>query len=260
MDKPHVALVTGARRGIGRSIARSLAASGYDVLMASVHARGGRKPDTVEAEIEALGRRAWVVPADISRKEDRRSLLAFAARRCGVVHLLVNNAGVAPRERADILLVTEKSFDRVLAVNLRGTFFLTQMIARKMVEAIGRGDPGPFRIVNISSISAIASSPSRAEYCISKAGVSMLTKLFADRLAGKGIQVFEIRPGIIATDMTAPVKATYDRLISAGIAPIRRWGTPEDVGKAVAAVASGAFPYSTGEIINVDGGLHLRRL
>jgi NAD(P)-dependent dehydrogenase (short-subunit alcohol dehydrogenase family) len=202
--------------------------------------------------------------ADIAVDADRRRLVEFARTRFGRLDLLVNNAGVAPAVRADLLETGEASLDGLLAVNLKGPFFLSQLVARWMVELVGAAPPldPPVRprLVFVSSISAYAASVNRGEYCISKAGVSMLTALFATRLAEHGIGVYEIRPGIIATDMTGPVRAKYDRLIAEGLTPIRRWGTPEDVGRAVAAIARDLLPFSTGEVINVDGGFHLHRL
>ncbi|MGA2624752.1 MAG: 3-ketoacyl-ACP reductase [Bacteroidota bacterium] len=269
MEETRNALVTGARRGIGKAIAIELARGGYNIVL---NANTTTKPGTsdgnsphqrlpeVKREIEALGRKAWICPADIGKETERRALVEFAEHNAGIIHLLVNNAGVGPEKREDILSTSEESFDRVISINLRGTFFFTQTIAKKMVEKAKSGYHYPFKIINISSISGYTSSPSRSEYCISKAGVSMITKLFADRLAEYGINVYEIRPGIIATDMTRGVKDSYDKLIEQGLTPIKRWGTPEDVAKAVGAVASGALDFSTGEVLNVDGGFHLRRL
>jgi len=260
MKKSQCALVTGARRGIGRAIALALARAGYDIAANDVSMKNDAPMEGLRTEIEALGRKAFFCYGDISSSADRASLVRRAVREGGGVNLLVNNAGVAPEKRADILAASEESYDRVMSVNLKGAFFLTQLVANSMVERRKAGDTSPLMIVNISSISAYTSSPSRAEYCISKAGVSMMTKLFADRLAEHDINVYEIRPSIIATDMTKGVKKKYDALIDEGIAPIRRWGTPEDVAKAVTAIATCAFPFSTGEVINVDGGFHLRRL
>ena len=190
-------------------------------------------------------------------------LVNTALENCGGIDLLVNNAGMAPRQRADLLEMGEAIYDEVMATNLKGPFFLTQRVARVMVEQLrtqaGQPATAP-KIINIGSISAYASSTNRGEYCLSKAGVGMLTALFADRLAEDGILVYEVRPGIIATDMTAAVQEKYDRLIEGGLLPLRRWGQPEDVARAVVALAEGALPYSTGEVINVDGGFHLRRL
>jgi NAD(P)-dependent dehydrogenase (short-subunit alcohol dehydrogenase family) len=189
-------------------------------------------------------------------------LLQFTRAHFERLDLLVNNAGIAPLVRVDVLEAGEESFDRVLDVNLKGPFFLTQAAARWMLEQTNvRGAMAPRpKIVNISSVSAYTASLNRAEYCISKAGLSMMTQVFAARLAPQGINVYEIRPGIIATDMTGPVKAKYDQLIADGLTPIERWGNPDDVGKAVAALAQDLFPFSTGEVLNVDGGFHLRRL
>jgi len=188
-------------------------------------------------------------------------LVAFARERFGRMDMLVNNAGVAPDVRADLLEASEASFDRVMGTNLKGPFFLTQVVARWMVEmtSAGQGGPAP-KIVTISSISSYTASTNRGDYCLAKAALSMLTPLFAARLAEHGINVYEIRPGIIETDMTSAVKDKYDRLIENGLTPIQRWGTPEDVGKAVAAIAQNLLPFSTGEVINVDGGFHVRRL
>jgi 3-oxoacyl-[acyl-carrier protein] reductase len=178
----------------------------------------------------------------------------------GGIDLLVNNAGMAPRQRNDLLEMSEASFDEVLGTNLKGPFFLTQQVARIMVEQ-QKGDPQDMPvIINIGSISSDTSSTNRGEYCISKAGMGMMTLLFADRLASSGIRVYEVRPGIIETDMTAGVKEKYDKRIGEGLLPINRWGRPEDVARAVVALSSGILPYSTGEIINVDGGFHIRRL
>ncbi len=254
----QVALVTGAARGIGRGIAEALAKVQFDLVV----------DDVVEPEVAGetmkvlrdLGAEVLYVKADISKSDDRARLVKECRDHFGRLDLLVNNAGVAPAQRMDILQASEESFDRVLAINLKGPYFLTQMVANWMIEQKQQHPERSPKIVNISSISAYTSSPSRGEYCISKAGVSMMTKLFADRLAEYGINVYEIRPGIIATDMTRAVKEKYDGLIAGGLTPIARWGLPEDIGKAVAAIASGAFPFSTGEVINVDGGFHLRRL
>jgi NAD(P)-dependent dehydrogenase (short-subunit alcohol dehydrogenase family) len=189
------------------------------------------------------------------------ALVDAALEHYGKIDLLVNNAGVGPRQRVDMLQVSEASYDEVMEINLKGPFFLTQRVVNEMIRSIQQGELENPKIVNISSISAYTSSPLRAEYCISKAGMSMMTALWADRLAEYGINVYEIRPGIIETDLTSKVKDKYDHLIfQEGITPIRRWGRPEDVGKAVLAIAEGLLPFSTGEVINVDGGFHLSRL
>jgi 3-oxoacyl-[acyl-carrier protein] reductase len=190
----------------------------------------------------------------------RAQILELAKAKFGRCDILVNNAGTAPLKRMDLLEATEESFDRVLGINLKGPYFLTQIVANWMIEQRQQDPQRPLRIVNIGSISAYTSSPSRGEYCISKAGIAMMTKLYADRLAEYDIGVFEISPGIIETDMTRAVKEKYDRLIAEGLTPIRRWGQPDDVAKAVGAIAEGRLDFSTGSVINVDGGFHLRRL
>lgn len=265
----RVALITGASRGIGRGIALELARTGHSVVInyaGNEAAARQTAKDCVDAGASNDRKiRAEICQADIGVAADRQRLIQFTRDALGRLDLLVNNAGVAPKTRADLLDVGEESFDRLLAINAKGPFFLTQLAARWMIEQNGGANPLAVRsyrpkIVTISSISAYTASVSRGEYCVSKAALSMLTPLFAARLAEHGIQVFEIRPGIIETDMTGPVKEKYDRLITNGLTPIQRWGTPEDIGKAVAALAQDAFPFSTGEVFNVDGGFHLRIL
>lgn len=254
----RVALVTGAGRGIGRGIALALAQKGWAVV---INYRG--QAETAQAtaqDVEAAGGRALVVQADIGQAEDRQRLAEAPLAEFGRLDLLVNNAGMAPRRRMDLLETTEASYDEVMAVNLKGPFFLTQQVANTMVKLVQQGTVERPIIVNIGSMSAYTSSPNRGEYCLSKAGVAMMTALFADRLAEFDINVYEVRPGIVATDMTEVVQEKYDRLIGDGLTPIRRWGKPDDVGRAVVALAEGYFPFSTGEVINVDGGFHLRRL
>jgi len=207
--------------------------------------------------------RAEVCRADIGQRADRELLVSFTRDRFARLDLLVNNAGVAPAVRADLLEAGEESFDRLMAINLKGPYFLTQQVARWMIDQVqsaGLGLRIRPKIVTVTSISAYTASVNRGDYCVAKAGLAMLTSLFATRLAEYGIGVYEIRPGVIATDMTGPVKEKYDRLIADGLTPIRRWGTPEDVGRAVAAIARELLPFSTGEVINVDGGFHLRAL
>ena len=256
----RVALVTGASRGIGRAIAIELARVNYDVMIN--FASNQAAADEACAEVRAAGAvRVEACRANVAEPGDRDDLLKQTREQFGRLDLLVNNAGVAPSQRVDLLDATIESFDRVVGTNLKGPYFLTQSVARWMIEQQSAGIDGYSpAIVNITSISSYAASPERGDYCISKAGLSMMTKLFAARLANDGIRVYEIRPGVIATDMTAGVKDKYDRLIDADLTPIKRWGTPEDVGRAVAAVATDMFPFSTGEVINVDGGFHLRRL
>jgi NAD(P)-dependent dehydrogenase (short-subunit alcohol dehydrogenase family) len=257
-----VALVTGGSRGIGLGIAEKLAADGFNVVIS------GRRPaDDVAATVarlEAAGVEAMYCRADNARAADREAMLAAIRERFGRLDCLVNNAGVAPDVRADILEAGEDSYDRVMTINLKGPYFLTQAVARWMVEQRReRPDDSPsnfMSIVFITSCSAYAASPSRGEYCLSKAGLAMAAQLYAARLAEAGVNVYEVRPGIIETDMTSVVKDKYDQLIGGGLTPIRRWGRPEDVGKAVAACARGDLPFSTGEVINVDGGFQLRTL
>lgn len=262
-----VALITGASRGIGRGIALALAKLGHDLVInyAGNAAAAGETATDCRALAQSIGRqiRAEVCQADISRSADRQRLIEFTRSTFGRLDLLVNNAGVAPEVRADLLEASEASFDRLIAINVKGPYFLTQLAARWMIEQVTQHASrltSPPKIITVSSISAYTASTNRGDYCVSKAALSMLTPLFATRLAEHGINVYEIRPGVIATDMTGPVKEKYDRLIADGMTPIQRWGAPEDIGRAVAAIASDAFPFSTGEVINVDGGFHLRRL
>jgi 3-oxoacyl-[acyl-carrier protein] reductase len=258
MRPNKVALVTGASRGIGKAIAIALAKCQYDLVIN--YSRNDEAARSVKARLTELGVKAEICQADVSQKEDQHKLINLLKEEFGRIDLLVNNAGVAPNVREDILNSSQESFDRLISINLRGPYFLTQRIAQWMIALRQQSSEISPMIINVSSISSYASSTHRAEYCISKAGLAMMTQLYADRLAEFGIPVFEIRPGIIETDMTAGVKERYDKLISEGLTPIRRWGRPEDVGKAVAAIAQGYFPFSTGEVINVDGGFHLRRL
>jgi 3-oxoacyl-[acyl-carrier protein] reductase len=262
-----VALITGASRGIGRGIALELAKIGYDLVInyaSNVAAARRTAVDCVSAA-RAAGKtvRAEICQADISSGADRRKLIQFTKEKLGRLDLLVNNAGVAPEVRADILEASEESFDRLIAINLKGPYFLTQLAANCMIEQSRTGvPPATFRpkIITISSISAYTASVNRGDYCVSKAALAMLTPLYAARLAEHGINVYEIRPGVVRTDMTGPVKEKYDQLIEDGLTPIKRWGAPEDVGRAVVAIAQDLLPFSTGEVINVDGGFHLRRL
>lgn len=260
MKFDRTAIVTGGSRGIGRAIAVALGTAGCRVVVNY----NSNKAAAAEcaAEIEQAGGQAMTVQADIGSGAGRAQLVEEAVGRFGVIDLLVNNAGIAPKVRADLLDTAEASFDDLISTNLKGPFFLTQAIARHMIEHRGEMPPEvqPV-IINISSISAYTASVNRGEYCISKSGIAMMTQLFAVRLAEHGINVYEVRPGVIATDMTGPVKAKYDKLIlEDGLLPIRRWGEPEDVAKAVTAIAGGALPYSTGQVIDVDGGFHIRRL
>jgi NAD(P)-dependent dehydrogenase (short-subunit alcohol dehydrogenase family) len=253
------ALVTGASRGIGRGIALGLAAAGYDVVVN--YARNAEAARAVREEIEKQGVRAHLAAGDIGVPADRAALVESAYATFGRVDVLVNNAGVAPDVRADLLDATEESFDRLVAINLKGPYFLTQAVANRMIAQLADGAIERPKIVTISSMSADTASVNRGDYCVTKAGLAMMTRLYAVRLAEHGIPVYEIRPGIVATDMTGPVKARYDKLIfEDGVLPQRRWGRPDDVARAVVALAQDALPYSTGQVIDVDGGFHLRRL
>ncbi len=276
-----VALITGGSRGIGRGIALELARLGYDLVInyaGNADAARATSADCVAAA-KSAGKaiRAEPEKADVGAAADRRRLIDFTRDTFDRLDLLVNNAGITSIGRADILEATEENFDKLMAVNLKGPYFLTQLAARWMIEQAGRrrgndeeaprraspssraGDYRP-KIITISSISSYAASTNRGDYCLAKAALAMMTKLYAARLAPHGILVYEICPGVIASDMTAPVKEKYDKLIAEGLTPIQRWGAPEDVGKAVAAIAQDLLPFSTGEVINVDGGFHLRRL
>lgn len=251
------ALITGGTRGIGLGIALELAKAGFDLAL-----NGRRDLQDVKHVLQELadyGTKVAYFRGDISAKEDRKLLVGSVLENFGKINILVNNAGMAPLERRDILDATEESFSQVLRVNLEGPYFLTQLVARSMIE--NKKEKDEFLcIVNISSVSASVVSVNRGDYCISKAGISMATRLWAARLGEYDIPVYEIQPGIIRTDMTSGVKEKYDQLFARGIAVRNRWGTPEDVGKAVAALASGSMPYSTGQVICVDGGLTIPRL
>lgn len=256
-DQP-VALITGASRGIGRAIALELARKQFAVVVNFLQNKGAAQ--AVLDELTASGGRGMTLAADVASPVDRNRLVQQTMAEFGRIDVLVNNAGITSQGRMDLLEATEESWDRVFDTNLKGPFFLAQSVARQMIdlqkaETITRG-----YIINISSISAYAVSTNRADYCMTKAAMQMMTWLLADRLADAGIRVYEICPGVIASDMTAPVREKYDKLIAEGLTPIRRWGQPEDVARVVAALVGGALPFSTGERINVDGGFHIRRL
>jgi 3-oxoacyl-[acyl-carrier protein] reductase len=267
-----MAVVTGAGRGIGRGIALALASDGFDIAGMDINydpADKGQGLFEVKREAESRGARFFPVRCDVADLPSHDAALDGIIKTFGRIDVLVNNAGLAPQKRVDILETSPESYDRLMAVNARGAFFLTQNVARRMAgmmkgkragKAATRAAAVKPAIIFITSISASVSSTNRAEYCISKAALSMAAALFADALAPRGIAVYEVRPGIIATAMTAPVKDKYDRLIAGGLVPQGRWGTPEDVGRAVAALARGDFGYSTGAVIEVSGGMNLRRL
>ena len=244
-----VAVVTGGSRGIGRAIAEELLKKDFTVIITARN----RSNETDELEKQYPDRLIFV-PCDISDAESRKNLVSFTEKNYGSLDLLVNNAGVAPRERKDILEITPDDFDYLTDINLKGTFFITQKFSPLLIKN------QKSRIVNISSMSAYTASVNRGEYCISKAGISMITKLFAARLAEYGVSVIEVRPGIIETDMTSKVKEKYEKLISEGITPINRMGRPEDVAKCVVSVAEGNFDFCTGTVIDCDGGFNVRRL
>jgi NAD(P)-dependent dehydrogenase (short-subunit alcohol dehydrogenase family) len=252
-----VALVTGGSRGIGRGICTELARHGYAVAINyTANEEAARETQRlIGSQVDSL-----LCRADVGRAADREHMVEEVLARWGRIDALVNNAGITSIGRRDILEATEESWDRVFAVNLKGPYFLTQRVAREMLRLRAEesgAQPGP-AIVNISSLSAYSISTNRGDYCISKAGMAMLTQLCALRLAEHGVRVYEVRPGVIDTDMTAGARERYTQLIADGLTPIRRWGTPEDVGKAVTALVTGAIPYSTGDVVNVDGGFHLR--
>ena len=251
------AIVTGGSRGIGLAIAKQLAKDGFNLAILAT-----QDPEIHQKSLEQLrelGAEVLYVKGNVGDAADRERLVSETVRAFGAIHVLVNNAGVGPKVRNDLLDMTEESWDFVMGINTKGNMFLTQAVARQMLkqEVVGKKRGA---IVNVSSCSAEVSSISRGEYCVSKAGVSMLTTLFADRLAPEGILVNEVRPGVIATDMTSAVKEKYDALIQAGAFPIARWGTPEDVAGAVSALVSDQFLYTTGNHIDVDGGFHIKRL
>lgn len=265
MGQRPVALITGGSRGIGKGMAVELAKLGFDIAISHFDFDEQARQDEskgleTQKEIKAIRVGCEVLRADVSNGQDRKKLVEMVKSKFGRCDMLCNNAGVAPSKRLDILEATEESFERVMNINLKGPYFLTQTVASWMIEQKKEHPERAYRIVNTSSISAYTSSPARGEYCVSKAGISMMTTLYADRLAEFGIGVFEVRPGIIRTDMTKVVTAKYDKLIAEGLTPIKRWGLPEDVGRAVGAIAEGRLDFCTGQVINVDGGFHLRRL
>jgi 3-oxoacyl-[acyl-carrier protein] reductase len=252
------ALVTGGSRGIGLAIAKKLCNQGYDVAINGV--RGEESVKEVLKELQSIGTRVIYCQGDIGSESDRGRMVRKLKTEFGRLNVLVNNAGVAPKERLDPLNATTESFDRLMRINLKGPYFLTQAIAGWMVEQKKEKDSFEAIIVNIGSISATVVSENRGDYCISKAGLAMHNLVWAVRLAEYGIPVYEVRPGVIRTDMTSAVTEKYDKLIAEGLTIQPRWGTPEDVGKAVLSLVKGDFPYSSGEVIMVDGGLTIPRL
>lgn len=258
-NHPKWALVTGGSRGIGFGIASHLAAEGWNLII-----NGMRPEEGVQEpldELRAQGVSVAYARGDIGSVEGRQGILDVAHGAAGgALNLLVNNAGVAPKQRLDLLETTEDSYDYVLDTNLKGAFFLSQAVAQAMVRARAENPAFPAMLVNVSSISATVVSINRGEYCIAKAGLSMVTQLFAARLGAEGIPVYEVRPGVTKTDMTAKVTEKYDKLIAEGLCVQPRWGFPEDTGKVIAALARGDFPYSTGQVVMVDGGLTIPRL
>jgi NAD(P)-dependent dehydrogenase (short-subunit alcohol dehydrogenase family) len=257
MAKP-IALVTGGTRGIGLAVARALAREGWDLALCGV--RPQASVVGVLDELRAAGAAVHYTAADLARAEERSRLVDDVRTRHGAVNALVNNAGRGPRVRADLLEAAEDDFESLLRTNLQGPYFLTQAIARDQVKMRGANRSFQASIVFITSVSAEMASANRGDYCVSKAGLSMAARLFAARLAEHGIPVYEVRPGIISTDMTAPFRDLYDRRIAEGLVPSRRWGEAEDVGRAVAALVRGDVPYATGTVIHVDGGLSVPRL
>ncbi|MFZ5831544.1 MAG: 3-ketoacyl-ACP reductase [Planctomycetota bacterium] len=258
MTDKRVAIVTGGSRGIGRAICAELGRLGFAVVV-NYATRPDAADETV-ASIEAAGGEAIAVKASVAVAEDRAALMEQTLSKFGRLDLLVNNAGITSQGRKDILEATTESWDVVFNTNLKGPFFLSQAAANEMVAAIEGGRIPDGKIIIITSISAYAVSVNRADYCMTKAALSMMTQLFAQRLGPHGVNVYEICPGVIESDMTAPVKEKYDKLIAEGIWPIRRWGKPDDVARAVAAVATDLFPFTTGSRFDVDGGFHVRAL
>jgi NAD(P)-dependent dehydrogenase (short-subunit alcohol dehydrogenase family) len=260
---PAAILVTGASRGLGRGIAEELARCGHSVAIhyaSNVAAAEETAMACGEAAIDPR-QRFPLVQGDVSKSNDRQMIFEKTIAELGRIDGLINNAGIAPRQRTDLIDVTESSYREVLGINLDGPFFLAQAAAKWWLEHPSEARlPGGYKLIFVSSLSAYAITINRGEYCVSKAALGMVTQLFAARLAEHGIQVLELRPGIMATDMTAGVKEKYDKLLAEGIVPQKRWGTPADVGLAIRAIFQGLFPFTTGDVINIDGGFHLRRL
>ncbi|MFN8211795.1 MAG: 3-ketoacyl-ACP reductase [Bacteroidales bacterium] len=259
MNSKPVAVVTGASRGIGRAVTLALAKEGFDIA-AIARSLDSEGMETLGPEVENIGAAFFPIGLDISCTLCHKEVVSNILERYGRVDFLVNNAGVAPLHRADLLELTEESYDRVMNINLKGPVFFAQKIAREMIWLRQMIQDYKPRIVFISSVSAVMSSINRAEYCISKAGLSMASQVFADRLSEDGILVYEVRPGLIQTDMTARVKDKYDKMIAEGVIPQKRWGLPEDISKAIASLARGDWDFSTGAIFEASGGLNIRSL
>ena len=262
IDHP-VAIITGCGRGIGRGIALELAINGFDILGNDIDYDPGDEDKglgEVKKEVESHSVRFVPAQGNVALLEDQDRIIQMTLDSFGRIDVLINNAGIAPRERNDILETSPESYDEVLSVNTRGPFFLTQKVANQMIQLHSDNAVNHRCIVFITSISAVVSSPSRAEYCVSKAALSHVSRIFAHRLVENNINVYEVRPGIIETDMTRSVKDKYTALISQGLVPQKRWGFPEDIGKAVAAIARGDFAFSTGSVFEVSGGMNIQRL
>ena len=259
MNNKPVAVITGASRGIGKSVAIALASEGYDIaaIARSVDSEG---MENLCPEVEKRGAQFFPVGLDISCTACQKEVVANILDRYGRIDVLINNAGVAPLQRDEVLEMTEESYDRVMNINLKGPVFFAQKIAKEMIWLKQQIEVYKPVIVFVTSVSAVRSSTNRAEYCISKSGLSMASTVFADRLSVEGILVFEVRPGVIETDMTTKIKDKYDKLISEGLVPQKRWGLPEDIGKAVASISRGDWNFSTGMIFEISGGLNIHKL
>jgi 3-oxoacyl-[acyl-carrier protein] reductase len=253
-----VALITGGTRGIGLGIAVELAKAGFDLAVNGIRDESAVEP--VLGELSKYGNRVEYFKGDVTKKDVRGQMVESIFSRFGKINVLINNAGIAPTQRKDILEATEESFEMVMNVNLQGPYFLTQLVANKMIEIRKQLSDDFFCIINISSVSATVASVNRGEYCISKAGIAMATKLWASRLGEFDIPVYEIQPGVIRTDMTAGVQEKYDLLFENDLAIQHRWGVPSDIGKVACAMATGSMPYSTGQVVMADGGMTIQRL
>lgn len=252
------ALITGGSRGIGLGIAKELAKARFNLVINGVRNQEAVQP--ILDGLKAFGVKVAYAQGDISKKEERQNILNTVLKEFGSLNVLVNNAGIAPKERKDILEATEESFDSLININLRGPYFLTQLFANHLLEQKKKDSHFECCIINVSSVSATVASVNRGEYCISKAGIAMATKLWATRLGEFGIPVYEIQPGVIKTDMTSAVTEKYDKMFADGLAIQKRWGLPEDIGKVAASMATGMMPYSTGQVVLVDGGMTIQRL